>query len=93
MYILNSARHEKKSKTLIPNGNGKTKLWVLPATLYNKLENAREAMDDAVKDAVAWAKKEGTFVKVHDEPSYPIKVVECTDCITIFRITDDTPED
>ena len=50
-------------------------------------------MDDAVKDAVAWAKKEGTFVKVHDEPSYPLTVVECTDCITIFRITDDTPED
>jgi hypothetical protein len=93
MYILNSARHEKKSKTLIPDGNGKTKLWVLPATLYNKLENAKEAMIDAVEDAVAWAKKEGTFVKVHDEPSYPIKVVECTDCITIFRITDDEPED
>jgi hypothetical protein len=93
MYILNSARHEKKSKTLIPDGKGKTKLWVLPATLYNKLETAREAMADAVKDAVAWAKKEGTFVKVHDEPSYPLTVVECTDCITIFRITDDTPED
>ena len=93
MYILNSARHEKKIRTLIPNGNGKTKLWVLPATLYNKLENAKEAMDDAVKDAVAWAKKEGTFVKVHDEPSQLLKLVECTDCITIFRITDDTPED
>lgn len=93
MYILNSARYEKNTRTLVPDGKGHTKIWALPATLYNKLENAREAMDDAVKDAVAWAKKEGTFVKVHDEPSYPIKVVECTDCITIFRITDDEPED
>ena len=93
MYILNSARLERKSRNLLPNGNGKTKLWALPATLYNKFENAKEAMDAAVKDAVAWAKKEGTFVKVHDEPSYPLKVVECTDCITIFRITDDTTED
>ena len=93
MYILNSARLERKSRNLLPNGNGKTKLWALPATLYNKFENAKEAMDDAVKDAVAWAKKEGNFVKVLDEPTYPIKVVECTDCITIFRITDDTPED
>ena len=32
-------------------------------------------------------------VKVLDEPYYPVKVVECTDCITIFRITDDEPED
>ena len=64
MYILNSARHEKKSKTLIPDGNGKTKLWVLPATLYNKLENAKEAMIDAVEDAVAWAKKEGTIYQI-----------------------------
>ena len=93
MYILNSARLERKSRNLLPNGNGKTKLWALPATLYNKFENAKEAMDAAVKDAVAWAKKEGTFVKVHDEPSYPLKVVECTDCITIVRITDDTTED
>ena len=93
MYILNSARLERKSRNLLPNGKGNTKLWALPATLYNKFENAKKAMVDAVEDAVAWAKEAGTFVKVHDEPSYPVKVVECTDCITIFRITDDEPED
>ena len=93
MYILNSARFEKKSRNILPNAKGHVKLWALPATLYNKFENAKKAMDGAVNDAVACAKKEGTFVKVLDEPSYPIKVVECTDTITIFRITDDTPED
>ena len=93
MYILNSARYEKKSKNLLPNGKGNTKLWALPATLFNKWENATKAMDNAVDDAVAWAKKNGTFVNVHEESSHPIKIVECTDCITIFRITDDTPED
>lgn len=93
MYILNSARLEKKSRNLLPDGKGNTKLWALPATLYNKFDNAKKAMVDAVEDAVAWAKKEGTFVKVHDDPLAVIKVVECTDCITIFRITDDEPED
>lgn len=93
MYILNSARLEKKSRNLLPDGKGHTKLWALPATLFNKWDNATKAMDDAVNNEVAWAKKEGTFVKVLDEPSYPVKVVECTDRITIFRITDDTPED
>ena len=93
MYILNSARLERNSRNLLPDGKGHTKLWALPATLFNKFENAKKAMDDAVNNAVIRAKNEDTFVKVHDEPSYPVKVVECTDCIAIFRITDDTPED
>ena len=46
MYILNSARLERKSRNLLPNEKENTKLWALPATLFNKFENATKAMDD-----------------------------------------------
>ena len=37
MYILNSARHEKKSKTLIPDGNGKNQTLGPPGHLVQQV--------------------------------------------------------
>ena len=65
MYILNIARFNKGTRKLLPDNAGNTKLWVFPATIYRKKKNAEKALEDAVKNAVEWAKSSNTFVKVH----------------------------
>ena len=91
MYILTEARYEKKTRRLLPGKNGNTKLWAYPPALFNNRENAERAMGRNVTDVVNNAKAKGTFKKVHVSTS--IKVVECTDCIKIFRISENNPED
>lgn len=94
MYILNSARYNKKARRVIPNMMTGAKIWVCPATIYNTFKGASDALELAVKNAVDWAKDDSLNPVVHTVPSDPYyKVVETEKYLEIFRITDDTPED
>ena len=94
MYILNMARFNKGTRKLLPDNAGNTKLWVFPATLYRKKKNAVKALENAVNNAVEWAKNCNTFIKVHRNfEDSMVQVVECTDGVEIFRLTDDAAED
>lgn len=93
MYILSSIQYEKKAKKLIPSNGRSGKLWPLPPMLFNQKINALKTMDDDVKYTVRMAEEKDTFIKLHDFSTFLVKVVECSDTITVFRITEDTPED
>lgn len=95
MYILNVARYEKKSRTLFPTNKGTVKLWVQPGTLFNKLDNAKDCLESEVNAVVEKFTRNGTYKQTHrrqNDESF-LTVVEGSDCIAIFRITEDTPED
>jgi hypothetical protein len=95
MFIVNSARYTKNARSLSPHIiEGNTKLWVYPGTLFNKLDNAIRNMNEQVENAVAWAKAHNEFVAVHDfNADGRLKVLQCTNYILIYRVTDDTPQD
>ena len=86
MFILNSARHEKKSRKL------SGKVHVFPCMLFRTEENAYDMMESQIDSLLKTFRKMKITAHI-SKPEPGIVYVESDTDITTYRITEDDPED
>ena len=93
MFAVNNCRFTKKTRNLVQGRTHKNvKLWVLPPMICNKREAAEREFENAITTCENWLKEHSQYVETHRDGT-TVAVVEGTETIDSFRLTEDTPED
>lgn len=93
MFAVNNCRFTKKTRNLVQGMTRKdVKLWVLPPMICNTQETAESEFEKAVAAREKWLKQNLQYVATHRDGT-TVAVVEGTETIDSFRLTEDTPED